>query len=64
MGKIFINDIIKDNETIRHDYKSKSILLLIDKENVNKKFKRFDNDTFENYENIIKKIKKIIFFQK
>ena len=64
MGKIFINDIIKDNETIRHDYKSKSILLLIDKENVNKKFKWFDNDTFENYENIIKKIKKIIFFQK
>ena len=42
----------------------KSILLLIDKENVNKKFKWFDNDTFENYENIIKKIKKIIFFQK
>ena len=39
MENIFSNDIFKNNKIIRHDYKTKSLLLLIEKENVNNKFK-------------------------
>ena len=37
INKIFLNDTIDNNTIIRHDYITKSLLLLIDKENLNNK---------------------------
>ena len=39
LKNILINDAFKNSDIVRKDYKIKSLLLLIDKENLNKNFK-------------------------
>ena len=53
---IIYNDMIKDNDIIRHDYKTKGLLLIIEKENINKEPKWINLETFQNYFDRIKKI--------
>jgi hypothetical protein len=61
INKIFLNDTIDNNTNIRHDYITKSLLLLIDKENLNNEFKWIDFTKFKYYLNlIIKEQKEII----
>jgi len=36
---IFINDFINNSSIIRYDYKTKGMILLIEKENINNEFK-------------------------
>ena len=49
MKNIFTNDIIKHNIYKRYDYITQALLLMINKKNINNKFKWFDNTDFENY---------------
>ena len=53
---IIYHDIIKNNDVIRHDYKTKGLLLIIEKEKINKDPKWFNYETFQNYFDKIKKI--------
>ena len=53
--------MIKNNDVIRHDYKTKGILLIIEKENINKVPKWINLETFQNYFDRIKKIIQYIF---
>ena len=52
LNNIFINDTINNNTTIRHDYVTKSMILLIEKEKLNKKFKWIQYETFKLYLNM------------
>ena len=49
MKIIPINDIIKHDNYKRYDFITKLILLLIEKENLNKYYKWFDYETFRKY---------------
>ena len=55
-----MNDKIDNNTIIRYDYITKSLLLLIDKENINNHFKWIDLTKFKYYLNLIKKDQKEI----
>ena len=53
MKIILINDIIKHDNYKRYDFITKSIILLIEKENLNKYYKWFDYETFRKYLKLI-----------
>ena len=49
LKNILINNAFKNSDIVRKDYKTKSLLLLIDKENLNENFKWIDYNTFKIY---------------
>ena len=53
---IIYNDMIKNNDVIRHDFTTKGILLIIEKENIKKVPKWINLETFQNNFDKIKKI--------
>ena len=53
LKNIFINDTCNNNTIIRHDYKTKAMILLIEKENINNEFKWISFDIFKKYLNSI-----------
>ena len=53
MKNIIINDTIKLSEYKRYDFITKSLLLLIEKENLNNSFKWFSYDIFKKYLKLI-----------
>ena len=46
---IFINDFINNSSIIRYDYKTKGMILLIEKENINNEFKWITHYLFKKY---------------
>ena len=52
---IFINDFINNSSIIRYDYKTKGMILLIEKENINNEFKWITYDLFKKYLNEVMK---------
>lgn len=53
MNNIFVNDAINNENNIRHDYKTKSLLLLIEKEHFNEEFKWITFEKFKYYLNLV-----------
>jgi len=53
---IIYHDSIKNNDVIRHDYKTKGLLVIIEKEKINKDPKWINYETFQTYFDKIKKI--------
>ena len=54
---IIYHDSIKNNDAIRHDYKTKALIVIIEKENMNKEPKQIFYETFKKY---FEKIKNIV----
>ena len=48
MKKLFSNEIIKNVDIKRYNFIAKAILLIIEKENLNYKFKWIEYNTFKN----------------
>ena len=52
LNNVFVNDAINNNNIIRHDYSTKSLLLLIEKEKINEEFKWITFEKFKYYLNL------------
>ena len=53
LNNILINDEINNDKITLYHYKTQSIIMLIEKENINNEFKWIKYDTFKNYLNIV-----------
>ena len=53
LNNIFINDAINNDTFIRYDYKSQSIVMLIEKENLNNEYKWINYEIFKKYLNLV-----------
>ena len=53
MKNIFLNDIIKHNDYKRYDFITQSLILLIEKEDLNKTYKWIDYNIFNKYLKLI-----------
>ena len=51
INNIFVNDVLNNNNIIRHDFKTKALLLLIENENINNNFKWISYEQFKYYLN-------------
>lgn len=58
INNLFLNDSIDNSSIIRYDFITKSLLLLIEKENLNIEYNWFDFIKFKHYANIIIKDEK------